>query len=527
MSAYRFGTFELDARERRLLRGGEPVPLTPKAFDTLVYLVERHGRLVGKDELLEAVWSGAFVEEGSVPRTIHVLRKALSAGDGEDGPQLRYIETVPTKGYRFVAAVTPCDPSAHAAEASRPDARPEPDASHAGRSGAWRAAAALSAFALLILALAVSAWRARDGHGPAMTAGAERRGPPTSSGAAYARFQSGRLHLARHLAGDIEAAIADFEAAIELDPAYAAAYAGKADAKFFQYWDTGSHDDIAQARLAIRTALALRDDSAYAHALQCRLLGTYDWDYAGAEAACRRALELDAGNDEVRREMAFLLSALGRHDEALVEMDAAIAIAPTSFNKRSRGLLLYLSRRFDDAVAQLQQVEATDPEYTGASRWIARCLEQTGDHAGALEALVRFRESAGAPPDVIASLRRAYESAGWPGVLRTSLSHREPAAPDLDTAGTYAQLGEPDAAFAVLEAMISARRVMIVHLDSEPRLDPVRHDPRYEALARRTGLRFARSPASVRQAPAHTTHAGKREAGVKARATGPSGSSPD
>src|SRR5690606_29976945 len=253
--------------------------------------------------------------------------------------------------------------------------------------------------------------------------------------------------------------------------------------KFFQYWDTGSHDDIVQARLAIRTALALREDDAYAHALQCRLLGTYDWDFAGAETECRRAMALDAGNDEVRREMAFLLNSLGRRDEALVEMDAAIAIAPTSFNKRSRGMLLYFSRRFDEAVAQLQQVEATDPEYTGASRWLARCLEQMGDHAGALEAYVRFRESAGAPPEVIASLRHAYESAGWPGVLRASLPDRGPAEASLDTAGTYAQLGQPDAAFATLEAMINARKVMIVHMDSEPRLDPVRHDPRYEALA--------------------------------------------
>ena len=487
MSSYRFGTFELDARERRLLRGGNPVPLAPKAFDTLVYLVERHGRLVGKDELLEAIWAGAYVEEGSVPRTIHVLRKALGAGDGEDGPHPQYIETVPTKGYRFVAAVTPCDGSSPLIDTPRAEARPEPAASRAGGSGSWRWAAVLTASALLILALAVSAWRARDRHGPAPTDVA--RHVPTASGAAYARFQSGRLHLARHLNGDLDAAIADFEAAIELDPAFAAAHAGKADAKLFRYWTTGSHDDIAQARLAIRTALELDDRSAYAHALQCRLLGIYDWDFAGAEAACRRALALDPRNDEARRETAFLLSALGRRDEALREMDAAIAIAPSSFNKRSRGVLLYFARRFDEAVAQLEQVEATDPEYTGARRWIARCLEQKGDYRAALEAFVRFRESAGAPPDAIEPLRRAFDREGWPGLLRASLSHPPSAPASLETAGTYAQLGQPDAAFAVLESMIGARRGMIVHMDSEPRLDPVRGDPRFETLARRVGLR--------------------------------------
>ncbi len=70
------------------------------------------------------------------------------------------------------------------------------------------------------------------------------------------------------------------------------------------------------------------------------------------------------------------MNSLGRRDEALKEMDAAIAIAPSSFNKRCRGLLLYFNRRFDEAIAQLMQVEATDPDYVESSRWIARCFEQ-------------------------------------------------------------------------------------------------------------------------------------------------------
>src|SRR5689334_14011750 len=82
---------------------------------------------------------------------------------------------------------------------------------------------------------------------------------------------------------------------------------------------------------------------------------------------------------EARRELAFLLNSTGRQDEALVQMDNAVSLAPTSFNKRSRGLLLYYARRFDEAIAQLQQVEATDPEYSESSRWIARAFEQKKD----------------------------------------------------------------------------------------------------------------------------------------------------
>lgn len=98
---YEFGPFRLDAAERLLLRGGEPVPLEPKVFDTLVQLIRNSGHLIEKGELMNEVWPDAVVEEGSLTRNISALRRTL--GDGENG--LRYIETVPRRGYRFVASV--------------------------------------------------------------------------------------------------------------------------------------------------------------------------------------------------------------------------------------------------------------------------------------------------------------------------------------------------------------------------------------------------------------------------------------
>jgi eukaryotic-like serine/threonine-protein kinase len=96
-----FGPFRLDPRERLLTRDGQPVALTPKAFDLLVYLVERPGRLVEKQALMAALWPDAVVEEANLAYTVSALRKAL--GDGHDGEQI--IQTVPTRGYRFVAPV--------------------------------------------------------------------------------------------------------------------------------------------------------------------------------------------------------------------------------------------------------------------------------------------------------------------------------------------------------------------------------------------------------------------------------------
>ena len=98
---YEFGPFHLDAGERLLSKDGQAVALTPKAFDTLLLLVENGGRLVDKEELIRSVWPDSFVEENSLNRSIYVLRKTL----GELSGQAKYIETVPKRGYRFVASV--------------------------------------------------------------------------------------------------------------------------------------------------------------------------------------------------------------------------------------------------------------------------------------------------------------------------------------------------------------------------------------------------------------------------------------
>src|SRR5579863_7627948 len=96
---YRFGEFTFDPAERRLVRGSRPVALSPKTLDVLLVLLQRAGELVGKQELLDLVWPGAFVEEGILAVHVSALRKVLN---GDVNP---YIETVPRSGYRFVAPV--------------------------------------------------------------------------------------------------------------------------------------------------------------------------------------------------------------------------------------------------------------------------------------------------------------------------------------------------------------------------------------------------------------------------------------
>ena len=98
-----FGPFVIDVRERLLERDGQPVALTPKAFDLLAALVEQPGRLITKDELLRKVWPDTFVEESNLAYNVFALRKAL----GDTAEEGRFIETVPKRGYRFKAVLTP------------------------------------------------------------------------------------------------------------------------------------------------------------------------------------------------------------------------------------------------------------------------------------------------------------------------------------------------------------------------------------------------------------------------------------
>jgi DNA-binding winged helix-turn-helix (wHTH) protein/TolB-like protein/Tfp pilus assembly protein PilF len=100
--SYDFGRFRLKTAERVLLREDEPVPLTPKVFDILITLVENRGQIVEKDDLMKRVWPTTFVEEGNLTQNVSLLRKAL----GESAGGAQFIETVPRRGYRFVAPVT-------------------------------------------------------------------------------------------------------------------------------------------------------------------------------------------------------------------------------------------------------------------------------------------------------------------------------------------------------------------------------------------------------------------------------------
>jgi len=159
-SLYAFGDFRVDPQNRVLMRGEEPVALTPKGFDVLLVLVRSGGRIVGKEELMQAVWPDSFVEESNLTQTVFMLRKAL----GETAKQ-KYILTVQGRGYRFGPEVSTVQPSnSELPEIPAVVAGPEPvgrteetlvQSKASGRRRAW----VLALLVILVIGIAIWLYR--------------------------------------------------------------------------------------------------------------------------------------------------------------------------------------------------------------------------------------------------------------------------------------------------------------------------------------------------------------------------------
>ncbi len=147
---FEFGEFHLDCEDQVLLSGGNPISLTPKAYLLLRTLVENHGKVIEKQQLIDAVWPDSFVEEGNLPYTANLLRKAL--GDSKSEP--RFIETIPRRGYRFIAPVRRVDAVIEATRGAGESIVKEPDLET--RPGTRRAVViAITVTAIILLGSAV------------------------------------------------------------------------------------------------------------------------------------------------------------------------------------------------------------------------------------------------------------------------------------------------------------------------------------------------------------------------------------
>jgi len=144
----------------------------------------------------------------------------------------------------------------------------------------------------------------------------------------------------------------------------------------------------------------------------------YEWDFAGAQRSCQRALELNPNSSMAHQVYSHYLLSRGRSDEAIVEIKTAIDLEPTSlFNQLVYGIGLYYARRYDEAALQFKRVISMNQNFGNAYPWLWQSLEMQGKYEEAFEWLMKFQALQKRDNEAVQLFKTAYQTSGWQGVL--------------------------------------------------------------------------------------------------------------
>lgn len=309
---------------------------------------------------------------------------------------------------------------------------------------------------------------------------------------AYHSYLKGRFHWNKRAPQDLRKAIEHFKQAIALDPNYALAFAGLADAYTLLANAGGpAHEIMPEARAAALKAVSLDDDLAEAHASLGNTIIYYGYDFAEAEREHKRAIELNPNYATARHWYSELLMGLGRHEEAIAEIRRALEIDPLSLIlNRQYGASLLFARRYDAAIAQMKKTVELDANFAVGHSTLSVAYRMKGEYAESVEELARFQELVGGARTA-ALMRESFAEGGWRGFLRAMTGEPRPAnMTPYNLATFHAELGERDAAFAELNKSYQNREAILGLLNVDPRFDSLRDDPRFQDLLRR--FRFTR-----------------------------------
>ncbi len=416
MAAYAFGSFILDTPERRLMRGGERLPVTGKTLDVLRLLVEAEGRLVDRQTFNTQLWPEIVVEDRNLTVHISTLRKVL----GSD-----CIETVARNGYRLAVPV-----------------------------------------------------RAMNRHASSDSRQAQRE-------ARYQLRQAERVPALK--------ALGLFERALAIDGNDADALAGLASTYFLLSSTTIRRplpvDEAVQlATDAARRAIAIDDRQGEAYAVLGRVKMTYGWDWRGAEDDLGRAVALAPGSVEAQVGHSLLLSATGRHGEAIAALNRARDLDPTLRETHERlGLAWWMAGDGARALAALAEAVAVDPEARRPHFRRMVVFDQLGRHEEAAGERAVWLKLFGdhAVADRLADLaqRDGYRAAmaEWIAML-ARLNQWFEAAIQAMAIDDRAQ------ALDALERCLDERADNAPFIAQFPPFRPLRGEPRYDRLLARLGL---------------------------------------
>jgi tetratricopeptide (TPR) repeat protein len=319
---------------------------------------------------------------------------------------------------------------------------------------------------------------------------AGRRG--TTNEEAYRLYHQAMYLYDRRNPANAHKAVELLERAIQLDPAFARAWAGKAHVhRALANFSGNTHEEYRKSMEAINRALELDNNLADAHSALCENKFFYERDFAGAELECKRAIELDPNSSLGHQVYSRNLMVQERFDESIAEIKTAIDLEPTSlFSQRNFGIAFYYARRYPEAVAQFKRVTEMDPTFEATYPWLINTLKLQGNEVEAFEWFMKWQGVQEADKDTLQAFKTAYQRAGWRGLGLERVKRF-----DESKIRTYfmeacmaAQADNKNKALEYLETSYQRREWGMAFIRFEPALDVLRGDPRFDDLVRRVGL---------------------------------------
>jgi DNA-binding winged helix-turn-helix (wHTH) protein/tetratricopeptide (TPR) repeat protein len=319
---------------------------------------------------------------------------------------------------------------------------------------------------------------------------AGRRG--TTNEEAYRLYHQAMYLYDRRNPANARKAVELLERAIQLDPAFARAWAGKAHVhRALANFSGNTHEEYRKSMEAINRALELDNNLADAHSALCENKFFYERDFAGAELECKRAIELDPNSSLGHQVYSRNLMVQERFDESIAEIKTAIDLEPTSlFSQRNFGIAFYYARRYPEAVAQFKRVTEMDPTFEATYPWLINTLKLQGNEVEAFEWFMKWQGVQEADKDTLQAFKTAYQRAGWRGLGLERVKRF-----DESKIRTYfmeacmaAQADNKNKALEYLETSYQRREWGMAFIRFEPALDVLRGDPRFDDLVRRVGL---------------------------------------
>jgi serine/threonine-protein kinase len=320
----------------------------------------------------------------------------------------------------------------------------------------------------------------------------------TENSRAYELFLKGRFHWNRRTGEDLQKSIELYQQAIGVDPGYALAHVGLAETLVLMSWfafvSMPPSESMPRAKASALRALELDPTLAQARVSLALVRLLYDWDWAGAESEFKQAIELNPNYSTARHWYPILLTGAGRFEESLYQIGRALELEPMSLMINStRGWILHYAGRRQEAVEQFRKTIGMDSGFCAARWLLGYAYEALGHHA---EAIAEFREARrlDQTPAILSSLGHALAISGHEDEARAVLEEldrmalRRYVSPE-SQALVYLGLKECDRAMDWLERAFEDRSSYLILINVDPRLAPLRTDPRFTRLLKTIGFR--------------------------------------